>query len=129
MSLCFYDLTDAARAHGILGCESELIPGATLQSLQAVWALTRADGEVAPLFAVVLWILQNVTWTRRQEEQRLGKTSASPSEGAWKKINIVGDIVSHAVDLITSLVLKGNNILLTWVLYIISNGHKSLINW
>lgn len=54
MSLCFYDLTDAARAHGVLGCKSELVPGATLQSLQTVRALTRADGKVAPLFAVVL---------------------------------------------------------------------------
>lgn len=67
MSLCFDDLTDASRPHCILGREGELVPGATLEVLQAVGALAGTDGEVPPLLAVVLRVLQDVAWSRHTE--------------------------------------------------------------
>lgn len=54
MGLCFNDLTDASWPHCILGCECELVPGATLQVLQPIGALTGTDGKVAPLLAIIL---------------------------------------------------------------------------
>lgn len=54
MSLCFNDLTDPSRSHSILGCEGELVPGATLEILQPIGPFAGADGEVAPLLTVVL---------------------------------------------------------------------------
>lgn len=67
MSLCFNDLTDASWPHCILGCECELVPGATLKILQPIGALTGTDGEVPPLLAVILRVLQNVAWTRTHD--------------------------------------------------------------
>ena len=63
MSLSLYDLTDPPRPHSILGRESELVPGATLEVLKAVRTLTGADGKAAPLLTVVLRVLQDVTCT------------------------------------------------------------------
>lgn len=54
MSLSLDDLTDAPWPHSILGSQGELVPGATLQVLQTVRALARADGKAAPLLTVVL---------------------------------------------------------------------------
>lgn len=54
VGLSFNDLTDAPRPHCILGRQSEFVPGAALQVLQAVGALTGADGKTAPLLTVVL---------------------------------------------------------------------------
>ena len=54
MSLCFNDLADASGAHAVLGRQGKLVPGATLEVLQTVGALARADGIAAPLLAVVL---------------------------------------------------------------------------
>lgn len=54
MSLSLDDLTDAPWPHSILGSQGELVPGATLQVLQSIGTLTRADGKVAPLLTVVL---------------------------------------------------------------------------
>lgn len=58
------DLTDASRPHCILGRECELVPGATLEVLQSIGPLTGTDAKVAPLLAVVLRVLQNVSWGR-----------------------------------------------------------------
>lgn len=68
MGLCFNYLTDAPWPHCILGCERELVPGATLEVLQPIGALTGADGKVTPLLAVILRVLQNVAWKRRRGE-------------------------------------------------------------
>ncbi len=68
MGLCFNDLTDAPWPHCILGCECELVPGATLEALQPIGALTGTDGKVTPLLAVILRVLQNVAWKRTREE-------------------------------------------------------------
>lgn len=69
MSLCFDDLTDAPRPHCILGRQGELVPGATLEVLQAVRTLAGADGKAAPLLTVVLGILQDVSWEEEEEEE------------------------------------------------------------
>lgn len=69
MSLCFDDLADAPRPHSILGRQGELVPGAALEVLQAVRALAGADGKTAPLLAVVLRILQDVSWEEKEEEK------------------------------------------------------------
>lgn len=69
MSLCFDDLTDAPRPHCILGRQGELVPGAALEVLQAVRTLAGADGKTAPLLAVVLRILQDVSWEEEEEEE------------------------------------------------------------
>lgn len=60
MSLCFNYLTDASRPHCILGSEGELVPGATLEVLEPIGALTGTDGKVTPLLTVILRVLQNV---------------------------------------------------------------------
>lgn len=65
-SFRFYDFAYAPRSHSILGSKSELIPGPTLQVFQAVGALTGADGKTAPLFTVVLGILQDVAYRNRE---------------------------------------------------------------
>ena len=54
MGLCFNDLTDASGPDCILGGEGELVPGATLEVLQPIGALTGTDGKVTPLLAVIL---------------------------------------------------------------------------
>jgi hypothetical protein len=63
-SQCFglYNLTDAPGPHSILGRKRELIPSSALQILQTVRTLTGADGEAPPLLAVVLRVLQDVTF-------------------------------------------------------------------
>lgn len=66
MGLSFNYLTDAPWTHCILGCQGKFVPGATLQVLQTVWTLTRADGKTAPLLTVVFWVLQDVTWGGRR---------------------------------------------------------------
>lgn len=66
--LCFNDLTDASWPHSILGGEGEFVPGATLEVLQPIGALAWTDGEVPPLLAVILRVLQNVAFKRRQED-------------------------------------------------------------
>lgn len=63
--LCFNDLTDASWPHGILGSECEFIPGATFEVLKAIGTLAGTDGEVSPLLAVVLRVLQNVAFRGR----------------------------------------------------------------
>lgn len=60
VGLCFYDFTDATRTNCILGREGELVPGTTLEVFQPIGALTGTDGEVTPLFAVILRVLQDV---------------------------------------------------------------------
>lgn len=70
VGLCFNDLTDASWPHGILGSECEFIPGATFEVLKAVGTLAGADGEVPPLLAVVLRVLQNVAFRRRTGVRR-----------------------------------------------------------
>lgn len=62
MGLCFDDLADSSWAHCILGSQSELVPGTTLEVLQPIGALTGTDGKVPPLLAVVLGVLQDVAW-------------------------------------------------------------------
>lgn len=54
MSLSFDDLTDSPWPHSILCRQCKFVPGATLQVLQTVRALARADGKAAPLLTVVL---------------------------------------------------------------------------
>ena len=54
MSLCFDDLTDASGPNCILGSEGELVPGAALEVLQTIGALTGTDGKVPPLLTVIL---------------------------------------------------------------------------
>lgn len=65
MGLCFNDLTDASWSHSVLGSECEFIPGATFEVLEAIGTLAGTDGEVSPLLAVVLRVLQNVAFRRR----------------------------------------------------------------
>lgn len=72
MCLCFDDLTDASRPHSILGGERELVPGATLEVLKAIGALAGTDGEVPPLLAVILRVLQDVAFTRGREDVKEG---------------------------------------------------------
>lgn len=62
MGLCFDDLADSSWAHCILGSQSELVPGSTLEVLQPIGALTGTDGKVPPLLTVVLGVLQDVAW-------------------------------------------------------------------
>lgn len=68
MGLCFNDLTNSSWPHCILGSECELVPGATLEVLQSIGALTGTDGKVTPLLAVILRVLQNVAWKRTHGE-------------------------------------------------------------
>lgn len=67
MCLSFNDLTDASWPHSILGGERKFIPGATLEVLKPIGALTGTDGKVPPLLAVVLRVLQNVACRRGGE--------------------------------------------------------------
>lgn len=67
MGLCFDDLTDAPWSDHVLGRQREFVPGSTLEVLQAVGTLAGADGEAAPLLAVVLRVLQNVACKRGGE--------------------------------------------------------------
>lgn len=64
MSLCFNNLTDAPWPHSILGSEREFVPGATFEVLEPIGTLAWTDGEVPPLLAVVLRVLQNVALKR-----------------------------------------------------------------
>lgn len=64
MSLCFNNLTDAPWPHSILGSEREFVPGATFEVLEPIGTLAWTDGEVSPLLAVVLRVLQNVALKR-----------------------------------------------------------------
>lgn len=73
MSLCFDDLADAPRPHCILGRQGELVPGAALEILQAVRTLAGADGKTAPLLAVVLRVLQDVSC---EEEETINRSSS-----------------------------------------------------
>lgn len=78
MSLCFDDLADASRPHCVLGRQGELVPGAALEILQAVRTLAGADGKATPLLAVVLRILQDVSWEEEEEEEStLGESHLS----------------------------------------------------
>lgn len=69
MGLGFDDLADAPGPHCILGRQGELVPRAALEVLQAVRALAGADGKAAPLLAVVLRVLEDVTWGEEEEEE------------------------------------------------------------
>lgn len=80
MGLCFNYLTNASWPHCILGCESKLVPGATLEVLQPIWALTGTDGKVPPLLAVILRVLQNVAWKRT-----CGQTNVNEQPAEKKK--------------------------------------------
>lgn len=84
MGLCFNDLTNASWPHCILGCECELVPGATLEVLQPIGALTGTDGKVTPLLAVILRVLQNVAWKRTSLEIKLEE---EPFGCYWEKEN------------------------------------------
>lgn len=80
MGLCFNYLTNASWPHCILGCESKLVPGATLEVLQPIWALTGTDRKVPPLLAVILRVLQNVAWKRT-----CGQTNVNEQPAEKKK--------------------------------------------
>lgn len=68
MGLCLNDLTDSSWAHCILGRQSKLVPGTTFEVLQPIGALAGTDGKVSPLLAVVLRVLQDVSWRARNGE-------------------------------------------------------------
>lgn len=67
MGLSFNDLTNAPGSHCILCCQGEFVPSAAFQVLQTIWTLTGADRKTSPLLAVVLWVLQDVTWGKKGE--------------------------------------------------------------
>lgn len=80
MCLCFDDLTDASWPHSILGGEREFVPGATLEVLKPIGALAGTDGEVPPLLAVILRVLQNVAFKRGQEDVKEEQRTKLPKE-------------------------------------------------
>lgn len=80
MSLSFNDLTDAPWSHCILGRQSEFVPRATLQVLQAVWTLAGADGKTAPLLTVIFWVLQNVTCEEEKDMTQYIWSELSPNK-------------------------------------------------
>lgn len=67
MCLCFNDLTNASWPHSVLGSQSEFVPGATLEVLKPVGALTGTDGEVSPLLTVILRVLEDVAFKQTQQ--------------------------------------------------------------
>lgn len=88
MCLCFNDLTNASWPHSILGSEREFVPGATFEVLEPIGTLTRTDGEVSPLLAVILRVLQDVAFKRTQRGMRkLRKPNTEPRTA--KKLRIV----------------------------------------
>jgi len=59
MGLSLNDLTDAPRAHAVLGSQLDLVPGSTAQVVQPEGTLAGADEHIPPFLCVVHRILQH----------------------------------------------------------------------
>ena len=62
MGLGLDDLTDAPRAHAVLGRQLHLVPRAAREAIQPEGPLARADEHILPLLTVVHRVLQHEAW-------------------------------------------------------------------